>query len=122
MRVTVHLDSFDRLDPAAYAIVWIDTFAGKWSREGHAGVELPEWGRCARVPGGTTLVASDDLRDICTIEGLDLSAGSGPFEGESGRVQWHARANAEPLAARWHVQCVDESALDPEEGLFADEA
>jgi hypothetical protein len=122
MRVTVHLDSFDRFDPCAYAIVWIDTASGKWSREGHSGVALPAWGRCARVPEGTSLVAAEDSRGICTVEGLDLAASDGPFEGEDGRAQWHARERAEPLSGRWRVQCVDACERDPEESLFADEA
>ena len=122
MRVTVHLDSFDRLDPAAYAIIWIDTAAKKWSREGHAGVNLPEWGQCRRTAEGTSLLASEGQREVCTVDGLDLQASVGPFEGESGRARWNPRMNAEPLEGRWHVQCVDESVPDPEDGLFADEA
>jgi len=122
MRVTLHLDSFNQLDASAYAIVWIDKEAGKWSREGHAGVQLPDWGRCLPVPGGTRLVAGEDCGDICTLEGLELSTPEGPFEGEEGYVQWHVRADAEPVAGRWHVQCVDETRCEPEESLFADDA
>lgn len=122
MRVTVHFDSFDRLDPCAYAIVWIDTASGKWSREGHAGLAMPRWGRCGRLPDGTSLIAGEDSHDICAIEGLDLAASDGPFEGENGRAHWHARDRAEPIVGHWRVQCVDASAADPEESLFADEA
>lgn len=121
MRVTVHLDSFDQLDPSAYAIVWIDTEAKKWSREGHAGVSLSEWGQCAPSPGGTGLFACQDRGEVCTLEGLNLEASEGPFEGECGSVRWHQRLNAGSLEGRWHVQCVDESVPDPEDGLFADE-
>lgn len=119
MRVTVHLDSFDRLARSAYAILWIDKESGKWSREGHAGIELPEWGRYRRTPAGTCLVAGEVPGDLCTIEGLDLAASDGPFEGEDGSVHWNAHTDAEPLAGHWHVQCVDESAGEPEESLFA---
>jgi hypothetical protein len=120
MRVTLHLDTFSGLDLGAYAIVWIDKEAGKWSREGHAGVELPQWGRCRTAQGATCLVAHDAGSDICTLEGLDLAAGAGPFEGEHGRVQWQACTQG-PVAGQWHVQYVDESACTPEEALFADE-
>ncbi|MCP3710056.1 DUF3564 domain-containing protein [Paraburkholderia sp. CNPSo 3274] len=121
MRVTVHLDSFDQLDPSACAIVWIDTEAKKWSREGHAGVSLSEWGQCRPSPGGTSLLACEDRREVCTLDGLNLGSSDGPFEGECGDVHWRARMSAGPLGARWHVQCVDESAREPEDGLFADE-
>ena len=43
MRITLHLDTFDT-DPFAYAILWLDDQTLKWSREGHAGLALPEWG------------------------------------------------------------------------------
>lgn len=123
MRVTVHLDSFDRLARSAYAIVWIDKESGKWSREGHAGIDLPEWGRYRRTPDGTCLVAGEAAGempgDLCTIEGLDLAAGDGPFEGEDGSVHWNARTETGPLAGHWHVQCVDDDGSEPEEGLFA---
>jgi hypothetical protein len=122
MRVTVHLDNFDQLNPSAYAIVWIDTEAKKWSREGHAGVTLPEWGQSRPSLDGTSLLACEDQREVCTLAGLDLTAREGPFEGECGGVQWRPDMNAEALEGRWHVQCVDESAPVPEDGLFADEA
>ncbi|SDD15157.1 DUF3564 family protein [Paraburkholderia lycopersici] len=121
MRVTVHLDSFDRLDPSAYAIIWIDTETKKWSREGHAGVSLPEWGQCRPSPDGTGLLACEDPLAVCTLEGLDLQAGSGPFEGECGRASLQPDTNAEALEGHWHVQCVDESLPNPEDGLFANE-
>jgi len=121
MRVTVHLDSFDQLDPSAYAIIWIDTATKKWSREGHAGVSLPEWGQCRPSPRGTSLLAPENQHEFCALEGLDLGASGGPFEGEGGGVQWHQRLDAEPTQARWSVQCVDESLAVPEDGLFPDE-
>lgn len=122
MRVTVHLDSFDQLDSSAYAIIWIDTKAKKWSREGHAGVSLPEWGQCRSSPDGASLLACEDQQEVCTLEGLELGAKDGPFEGECGRVRLRSRVSAEPLEGHWRVQCVDESLPTPEEGLFADEA
>jgi hypothetical protein len=121
MRITIHLDSFDRLDPCAYAIVWIDKETGKWSREGHTGVEIPEWGEYRATPGGTGLFEEGERLALCTIEGLDLAAHEGPFEGETGRVQWHACNCTEPVTGSWHVQCVDETNCNPEESLFANE-
>jgi hypothetical protein len=121
MRVTLHLDSFDRLDPSAYAIIWIDTATKKWSREGHAGVSVPEWGQCHPSVHGTSLLALENQNEVCTLEGLDLGASDGPFEGESGAVLWRQHLDAEPTQARWSVQCVDESTAVPEDTLFPDE-
>ncbi|WP_028220917.1 DUF3564 family protein [Paraburkholderia oxyphila] len=121
MRITLHLDTFDRLAPGAYGIVWIDKETGKWSREGHAGLALPQWGRYRSGQGCTWLIAGVDGAGLCTLEGLDLAAHDGPFEGEHGRVQWHG-GTQEPATGDWHVQCVDETACDPEDAFFADEA
>ena len=119
MRITLHLDTFERLSPNAWGIVWIDKEAGKWSREAHAGLALPQWGRYRSTQGSTWLAAGEEGAEFCRIEGLDLAAADGPFEGEHGRVQWHGSAQ-EPVAGNWHVQCVDETVCTPEDGLFAD--
>jgi len=120
MRITVHLDSFDRLDPTAYAIVWLDKEAGKWSREGHAGVALPPWGRFAVRDGATRLSDATDRQTVCVLEGLYFGGEAGPFEGEEGTASWRANALAAPADGRWHVQWVDASEGVPEDGLFAD--
>lgn len=121
MRVTLHLDSFNRVDPSAYAIVWLDKEAGKWSREGHAGMSLPDWGCYDCEQGNTRLLAADDLHTLCVLEGLDLGPATGPFEGEEGSASWRVRADAAPVDGRWHVQWIDDTAPVPEYGLFADD-
>lgn len=121
MRVTVHLDSFDRINPSAYAIVWFDKAAGKWSREGHAGITLPEWGHFDCANGSTQMSVASDAPPLCVLEGLDFGAVSGPFEGEEGRTDWLADARSAHAEGRWHVQWIDETTADPEYGLFADD-
>ncbi|PXW25390.1 DUF3564 family protein [Paraburkholderia caballeronis] len=121
MRITVHLDSFDRIDPSAYAIVWLDKATGKWSREGHAGVALPAWGYFDVANGDTRLNDAADGHPLCVLEGLDFSKDAGPFEGEEGAANWCANAHAAPAAGRWHVQWIDETESVPEYGLFADD-
>lgn len=54
MRITVHLDTFE-CSTAAYAILWLDRESGKWSREGHAVIDLPEW-RTLEYSRGSTRV------------------------------------------------------------------
>jgi len=47
MRITVHPDTVDRVDPSAYAILWLGTKSRKWSREGHGDWTCPNGGRCS---------------------------------------------------------------------------
>jgi len=121
MRITVHLDSFDRLDPTAYAIVWLDRDTGKWSREGHASIALPPWGCFDIADGDARLSDATDRHTLCVLEGLRFGPDAGPFEGEEGTANWRANALAEPAAGRWHVQWIDDSEAVPEHGLFADD-
>jgi hypothetical protein len=121
MRITVHLDSFDRLDPTAYAIVWLDRDTGKWSREGHAGVALPPWGCFDMADGATRLCEASDRHTVCVLEGLRFNPDTGPFEGEEGSASWRANALAAPAVGRWHVQWIDGTEVAPEHGLFADD-
>jgi len=121
MRITVHLDTFDRLDPTAYAIVWLDKDAGKWSREGHLGIALPPWGYFDIVDGHTRLNDATNRHAVCVLEGLGFTEDTGPFEGEEGAASWRANALAAPATGRWHVQWIDQTETEPEYGLFADD-
>jgi hypothetical protein len=121
MRITVHIDTFDYPDPSVYAILWLDTQAHKWSREGHAAIALPEWGMLVPHGPNTRVAGPHGGRALCDLEGLDLSNPHGPFEGESGRAQWHHHAHQAPVSGRWHVQCIDASEPPAEHSLFADD-
>ncbi len=119
MRLTVHLDTFDRVNPTAFAILWLDKDTRRWSREGHMGLDLPEWGSL-HMDGGNALVCKpDDASPYCILEGLDLNAGPGPFEGETGRAQWCSNEGGTRMSGHWHVQCVDNDRAEPEHGIFA---
>ncbi|MGN8137757.1 DUF3564 domain-containing protein [Paraburkholderia sp. 22099] len=119
MRLTVHLDAFDCTHPMAFAILWLDKDTRQWSREGHHGLDLPEWGTL-QVDGGNTLMCGPrDATPLCVLEGLDLKDCSGPFEGETGRAQCCAERDRLLMTGHWHVQCVDNEQAQPEHGLFA---
>ncbi|WP_042337479.1 DUF3564 family protein [Paraburkholderia ferrariae] len=120
MRVTVHLDGFEQIAPCSYAIVWIDKESGTWSREGHAGVRLPQWGRCRSIQGAALLVSEPEGTAICQLDGLDLTSDVGPFEGEHGEARWPCTGPV-PIAGHWHVQCIDPSTAVAEDSLFADD-
>jgi hypothetical protein len=119
MRITVHLDTFDYPDPSVYAILWLDTQARKWSREGHAVIDVPEWGVLTPHRPGTRVAGPHGGRTLCELEGLDLCDPDGPFEGESGRALWHCHGHPTPVIGKWHVQCVDPCASLAENGFFA---
>ena len=121
MRITIHLDTFECIDPAVYAILWLDRDTRKWSREGHAVIDLPEWGTLALAKGCTRIEGADDDHRYCELSGLDLLAKDGPFEGESGSALWYRHPDQAPVVGQWHVQWIDDSDTEPEHGVFADD-
>lgn len=115
MRLTVHLNTFDRLDPCAYVILRLDRESNKWSREGHVGLDLPESGTLAADNGGTLVCYPNDRGPLCVLEGLELdSCIGGPFEGEVGRARWFRDDGLAAAPGHWHVQCVDQDVTRPE--------
>ncbi|CAG9252242.1 conserved hypothetical protein [Paraburkholderia unamae] len=120
MRITLHLDTFDRVDPNAYAILWLDNETCRWSREGHAGLQLPEWGTLQVQTRSTLVCGQHDARPLFVLEGLAVEAQTGPFEGESGEALWRCE-NGPHIAGHWHVQCVDNDAVLAEESVFAED-
>lgn len=119
MRLTIHLDTFDRVNPMAFPILWFDKERRQWSREGHVGLELPEWGLLHVDRGNTLVCGPHDSTPCCALEGLDLNATGGPFEGEIGRAQWWANEGGPRMTGHWHVRCVDNECEEPENGIFA---
>lgn len=120
MRITIHLDTFHCPDPSVFAILWLDLQARKWSREGHAGIDLPQWGELEPSGSDTRIGGQHTGHALCVLEGLDLSNPFGAFEGESGRALWYRHAHHAPVPGRWHVQCLDNTASAPEHGVFTD--
>jgi hypothetical protein len=121
MRITVHLDTFNRVNPCAYAILWLDAETHKWSREGHFGLELPEWGVWSTDHGDTLIRAAHDTRALCMLCGLDMQSENGPFEGETGAAHWCSSQGQLSVAGHWHVQCVDQDTAVAEHSVFADD-
>ena len=124
MRITLHLDTFDRIAPNAHAILWLDNESPTWSREGHAGLRLPEWGKLRIDARGTLVCGQRDARPLFILEGLAMEAQAGPFEGESGEALWCRGEREESeacFAGRWRVQCVDEDTVVAEHSVFAED-
>ncbi|NML31889.1 DUF3564 domain-containing protein [Paraburkholderia antibiotica] len=119
MRLTVHLDTFDHVHPMAFVILWLDRDTRRWSREGHFGLDLPDWGRLQMDGGNTLVCAPHSMTPVCVLEGLDLRAADGPFEGEVGNVQWCAERGRQLMTGHWRVQCIDTEQTEPENSVFA---
>lgn len=121
MRITVHLDAFDRLNPNAYAILWLDDASLKWSREGHLGLALPEWGKVCSDGKNTLICPPSGGAPQCVLEGMDIGSDGGPFEGETGPARWQTDAPPDTAAGHWHVQCIDHTCTPAEFSVFADD-
>ncbi len=119
MRITVHLDTFNRISPSAYAVLWLDKEARKWSREGHRGIDLPSWGQLADEGRSTLILGAEGTHPLCVLDGLDMSVREGPFEGEAGDAIWCQAPAEASIPGHWYVQFVDPEASHPERGLFA---
>ena len=117
MRITIHLSTFDRLNPCAYAILWLDRERRQWSRESHFGIDLPAWGVLEDKPHATHICAQHGEAPMFVLDGLELRGDVGPFEGETGAAQWNGPQKHAP--GHWHVQCVDKKRIEPESGVFA---
>ncbi|MBP0590852.1 DUF3564 family protein [Paraburkholderia sp. LEh10] len=123
MRITLHLDTFNRIDPNAYAILWLDYDTHKWSREGHNGLHFPEWGDLRVDARGTLVCGQHDARPVFILEGLAMEADPGPFEGESGEALLccNEGESESRVTGHWHVQCVDKDAVLAEHSVFAED-
>lgn len=120
MRITVHLDTFSALNPGAFAVLWCDQETRRWSREGHAGIDLPEWG-VLRNDGCDTVL--QDAACSCTLfalEGLDLVDCPSPHRGEDGVALYRPGMSAFGTAGHWSVQCVDGAPVHAERSVFAE--
>ena len=104
MRITVHLDTFDRVCPCGYATFEINKQSRRWSCENQLGMTLPKEGILIASSTGTLLCGRSDQANVCLLEGLDTLADSGPFKGETGLAMWYGNKGIQPAAGHWHVE------------------
>ncbi len=104
MRITVHLDTFDRVCPCGYAILELHKQSHRWTCENQFGLILPKEGTLAATSSGTLLCGQTDRARVCLLEGLDTFADTGPFEGETGLAMWYGNQGIQPAAGHWHVE------------------
>jgi hypothetical protein len=104
MRVTVHLDTFDRIRPCGYAVLEIDREAREWRCTSQFGLNLPMHGPVIASAPGTQLCRLVDRENLCLLEGLDVFSSDGPLEGETGCAHWYGDLGIQPAAGHWHVE------------------
>ena len=107
MRITVHLDTFDRVCPCGYAILEIDKQTHRWMCENQVGLTLPKKGLLVATSTGTLVCRQTDQEQECLLEGLDIFAPDGPFEGETGLALWYGNQGIQPAAGHWHVELAE---------------
>jgi hypothetical protein len=112
MRLTIRINSNDSATRQSYAVLWVDTDEGLWSREAHQGIDLPTWGKVKDVEGAMALCAADSGQAVCRLQGLSFaatqrSAGSRRDQGTAVIAGRHTRS-------AWRLQAVDTCTKAPE--------
>jgi hypothetical protein len=118
MRLTILINGPDPTVNHDYAVLWLDTDEQRWSREAHAGVDLPEWGEIHS--SGDTTVLSRSGQPLCVLHDLrvsrreEVSCADGiatlAHEASYARIAWH-----------WRLQAVDRTRIHADSALFAGE-
>ncbi|AOJ78087.1 DUF3564 family protein [Burkholderia ubonensis] len=105
MRLTIRINGSEAATRQSFAVLWVDTDEGLWSREAHQGIDLPTWGKVKDVEGAMALCAADSGKAVCKLQGLSFDA--------TQREQGTAVLAGEHEGA-WRLQAVDRSTAEPE--------
>ncbi|RQS36428.1 DUF3564 family protein [Burkholderia sp. Bp8992] len=105
MRLTIRINGSDSATRHAFAVLWVDTDEGLWSREAHQGIDLPTWGKVRDVEGAMALCAADSGNAVCQLKGLSFGA----MQREQGPA-----VLAGDHAGAWRLQEVDRCTTQPE--------
>jgi hypothetical protein len=108
MRLTIYVDETrpgEHAPDARFAVLWLDLDEGVWSRESHAGVDLPSWGRLIQGAHTMSVCAAEPGTPLCTLYGLSRPARTA-VASRSGRASWSASTGF-AVGGRWHLQAVD---------------
>ncbi len=74
MRLTIRINGSESATRHSFAVLWVDTDEGLWSREAHQGMDLPTWGKVRDVEGAMALCAADGGNAVCQLKGLSFDA------------------------------------------------
>ena len=118
MRLTILINGPDPTVNHDYAVLWLDTGEQLWSREAHAGIDLPEWGEIHY--SGDTTVLSRSAEPLCVLHGLRLSRREEVSCADGIATLAHEASYAQ-TAWHWRLQAVDRTRIHADSALFAGE-
>ncbi|WP_043285369.1 DUF3564 family protein [Paraburkholderia oxyphila] len=120
MRLTILINGPDPTVNHDYAVLWLDTDEQRWSREAHAGINLPQWGEIQSCVCTTLLSGPGSTEPLCVLHDLyltrreEVSRADGiatlTHDAQPGQTDWH-----------WHLQAVDRTRIHADSALFAGE-
>jgi hypothetical protein len=122
MRITVHIDTFDRTCPCGYVILDIDRDARQWIFSSQCGLVIPAEGPLVPASNGTLVCSPTDQGHLCLLEGLDTVSSDGPLEGKTGPTMWYADLGIQPVAGHWHVEFAEGCENSPGRSRTSDES
>ncbi len=117
MRMTILINGSDPTVNHDYAVLWLDTELRRWSRESHAGIDLPEWGELRDTEGVTTLCAPLADNALCTLSGLHVNRKQ-QISSAQGAATWSCTPTHRPMSGFWRLQAVDRQPVHAENALF----
>lgn len=118
MRLTILINGPDPTVNHDYAVLWLDTDQQRWSRESHAGIDLPEWGEMHDSGGVTALCAPLADQPLCTLRGLHVNRRQ-EISTAQGDATWSCEVSHAPMEGQWRLQAVDRQTVHAENALFA---
>ncbi|MFP3646396.1 DUF3564 family protein [Paraburkholderia sp. SIMBA_054] len=116
MRLTILINGPDPTVNHDYAVLWLDTGEQRWSREAHAGIDLPEWGEIHY--SGDATVLSGSAGPLCVLHGLRVNRRE-EVSCADGTVTLSHEASYVRIAWHWRLQAVDRTRTHADSALFA---
>ncbi|WP_179401009.1 DUF3564 family protein [Burkholderia guangdongensis] len=116
MRLTIRINGNDSATRQSFAVLWVDTDEGLWSREAHQGIDLPTWGKVKEVEGTMALCAADSGKAVCRLQGLSYAATQRAADNR--REQGTAVITGRHTRGAWRLQAVDTCTKAPEHEGF----
>lgn len=117
MRLTILINGSDPTESHEYAVLWLDMEEGRWSREAHQGIDLPNGGEVSRADDIITLCEPAAKVPLCTLRGLRIDSRQ-QLRAAEGVAAWSSPTA--PKSAHWRLQAVDREPYRAENRIFGD--
>lgn len=117
MRLTILINGPDPTVNHDYAVLWLDTDDHVWSRESHAGIDLPPWGDVRDEGGVMKLCPHRVDTPVCTLNGLHVGRDE-RVAAAQGAAVWSCPSAQSPTGGLWRLQAVEKRSVLPENSVF----